>query len=145
MNYLTTRTYKPVNLVNEMDRMFNQLFDSAPVSASRSFPVDILENTDSYRIEAEIPGFTAEDVDVKVDDNLLIIEAIKPNLDTKDEAVKEEWRVRERSQGNRKRSFVLPDDVEKSKVHAEISDGILIVELKKKPETKPVSIKVKTK
>ena len=29
MNYLTTKSYRPVNLMSDMDRVFNQFFETA--------------------------------------------------------------------------------------------------------------------
>ena len=145
MKYLTTKTYRPVSLVNDMDRLFDQFFDTAKAPAARTFAVDIAENTDGYRLEADLPGFTAADVDIRVEDNLLVIEAkILENTDGKkdDEPT---WRVRERRQGDLKRSFVLPEDVAKEAVEAEMKNGVLSVSLKKKPEAKPFSVKVQGK
>ncbi len=147
MNYLTTKSYRPDNLISDMDRMFNQFYTGNAAPAQRGFNVDIAETEDGYQIEADLPGFSAGDVDVRVEDNLLVIEAkVLENTDKQD---KEEenvtWYVRERKQGNLKRSFVLPDDVNKSDVDAEMKNGILSVVLKKKPEAKPFTVKVQGK
>jgi HSP20 family protein len=146
MNYMTTKSYRPANLINDMDRMFNQLY-SSKAPAHRGFNVDIAETPEVYRIEADLPGFAAEDVDVRVEENLVVIEARVLENDKKGEENKEEekvnWYVRERKQGNLKRSFVLPEDVNKNGVEAAMKNGILTVDLKKKPEAKPFTVKVK--
>ena len=136
MKYLTTKSYRPANLISDMDRMFNQFYTGNAAPAQRGFQVDIAENKDGYQIEADLPGFSAGDVDVRVEDNLLVIEAkVLENTEKEDkEDEKVTWYVRERRQGNLKRSFVLPDDVNKSDVDAEMKNGILSVVLRKKPE-----------
>ena len=146
MNYMTTKTYRPVRLMNDMDRMFNQFFENSKAPTVRGFAVDIAEIDDGYSIAANLPGFSAEDVDVRVDDNLLVIEAkeLEKTEEKKDEG-KMTWYVRERRSGSLKRSFVLPEDVEKNGVEAEMKNGVLSVLLKKKPEAKPFSVKVKGK
>ena len=147
MNYLTTKTYRPVSLINDMDRMFSQLYENTKVPTVRGFAADITESTDEYLIMADMPGFKAADVDVRVEDNLLVIEA-KALANTAKEGKTEEktsWHLKERVQGDRKRSFLLPDDVDKSAVEARMNDGVLTVALKKKPEAKPFSIKVNGK
>ena len=146
MNYVTTKTYRPANLMNDMDRVFNQFFETAKVPAARGFAVDINENEEGYGISANLPGFAAEDVDVRVEDNLLVIEA-KELENTEKESGENSvtWHVRERRSGSLKRSFVLPEDVEKGAVEAEMKNGVLSVMLKKKPEAKPFSVKVKGK
>jgi HSP20 family protein len=145
MKYLTTNAYRPVSLVNDMDRLFDQFFETAKAPASRAFAVDIAENEDGYRIEADLPGYSAADVDIRVEDNLLVIEA--KALENTEEKKEEErtWRVRERSRCDLKRSFVLPEDVEKEAVEAEMKNGVLFVTLKKRPEAKPFSVKVQGK
>ena len=147
MNYLTTKSYRPANLIEDMDRMLNQFYTGNTAPAQRGFNVDIAEAADGYQIFADLPGYTAEDVDVRVEDNLLVIEAkVLENTDKEDkEEEKVTWYVRERKQGNLKRSFVLPDDVNKSDVDAEMKNGILSVVLKKKPEAKPFTVKVQGK
>ncbi len=146
MNYLTTKTYRPINIMSDMDRVFDQFFETAKAPAAKGFAVDIAENEEGYSILADLPGFSAEDVDVRVEDNLLVIEAReleKTNPKNTDENTN--WHVRERRSGSLTRSFVLPDDVEKSAVEAEMKNGVLSVLLKKKAESKPFNIKVKAK
>lgn len=146
MNYMTTKSYRPANLVNNMDRMFNQLYSNNAAPAHRGFKVDIAEKTDAYSIVADLPGFAAEDVDVRVEENLLVIEAkILDETEKSDAEEKVTWFVRERKQGSQKRSFILPEDVNKTDVEAEMNNGILSVNLKKKPEAKPFNVKVKGK
>jgi HSP20 family protein len=147
MNYLTTKTYRPVNLINDMDRMFNHLFENTKAPSARGFAADIAESAEEYRVLADMPGFTAADVDVRVEDNLLVIEAkvLENTAEEGKDADKTAWHLKERVQGDRKRSFLLPDDVDKSAVEARMNDGVLTVLLKKKPEAKPFSIKVNGK
>lgn len=150
MNYMTTKTYRPVNVMNDMDRMLNHIFDADKAPSSRGFAADIAEIEDGYRIVANIPGFGAGDVDVRVEENLLVIEAKEltetPETGKKAEAdEKITWYVRERRNGTLKRSFILPEDVEKTSVNAEMKNGVITVHLNKKPESKPFSIKVQDK
>ena len=147
MNYLSTRNYRPVKLMNDMDQVFNQIFETAKVPTARGFAVDVAETEDGYKIAANLPGFEAGDVDVRVEDNLLVIEARELEETGKKEKAEEKltWYVRERRNGNLKRSFVLPEDVNKNDVEAEMKNGVLSVLLKKKPESKPFSVKVQGK
>ena len=77
MNYMTTKSYRPANMINDMDRMFNQLY-SSKAPAHRGFNVDIAETPEVYRIEADLPGFAAEDVDVRVERKCLFGEHVPP-------------------------------------------------------------------
>ena len=151
MKYLTTKTYRPatVNLLSDVDRMFNQFLDAGVDRGhtTRSFPVDIAETADAYRIDADMPGFAAADVDVRVEDNLLVIEgkALETAEAPKEGENEVVWRMKERRAGSIKRSFVLPDDVDKSSVEAQMDHGVLSVTVMKRAEAKPFSVKVKGK
>ena len=146
MKYLTTTSRRPaaMSVFNDMDRMFN-LFETARVPSSRGFAADIAESEDGYRIVGNLPGFAGEDLDIRVEDNLLVIEAKVLEDAKKTDGEKVNWYNRERRQGDVKRSFVLPENVDKSSVDAEMKNGVLTVELKKKAEAKPFSVKVRSK
>jgi len=120
--------------------MLNQFHTGRTAAVQKGFNVDIAESSEGYRIYADIPGFTAENVDVRVEENLLIIEAGIPENKTEENLT---WHVNERRGENLKRSFVLPKDVNKVDVEAEMKNGVLTVNLKKKPEAKPFTVKVK--
>jgi len=60
----------------------------------------------------------------------------------KEEKGKKYHRI-ERSYGSFMRSFILPDNVDESKVLAEVKDGVLTVHLPKNEKTKPKAIDVK--
>jgi len=137
MNYLT------VNRINDMNRILNQFHAGHSTPVQRGFKVDIAETRDEYRIYADLPGFTAENVDVRIEENLLIIEASVPGNSKEKE--KMTWHIRERKMENLKRSFVLPEDVNRVDVDAGMNNGVLTVNLRKKPEAKPFTVKVQEK
>ena len=138
MTYLTT------NIINDMNCMFNRLFTNPHTRTNRGFAADILETADGYRIEAELPGFTHKDVEIRIKDKLLVIEAQVIGED--DSAASDDenltWFTRERVQGNRQRSFVLPEDADTETLNAELKNGCLTVNLSKKPEARPLTFKV---
>lgn len=142
MKQLATTICQPVSMLNDMDHLFNRLFHTT-VPPVQSFRTDIVETDEGYRIQAELPGFHADNTDVRIEDNILVIEATTPESVT--ETVKDNttWFVRERIQGSRKRSFSLPNNVDKGSIKAELKNGVLTVELNKSPEAKSFSIKVK--
>ena len=142
MMYLKTKTNRPVSL---SESVFNHFFDDTPRMVRRGFHVDITETDTAYQIQADLPGFEAADVDVKIEEGFLHIEAKKPEVD-KTESKEEKgitWHLRERNESTVQRSFALPKDVEKDHVDAEMKNGILRVELRKTPQAQPLSIHVK--
>jgi len=143
MKYLATLKDRPLGLISDMDRVFNQLTTGFGAQNYRGFAVDISENADEYLIEAELPGFEAADVDMRVEKNLLHIEGkiSESSQEESDEELK--WYVRERRQSGFQRTFVLPDDINKDAIEANMKNGVLLVTLKKNPEAKALTVKVR--
>lgn len=123
---------------NEFDRLFNAVFSEAPVWNTRQPVVNIVEEEDGYLLEAELPGMSEDDVDVRVEDNLLTISASHEEADEE-----RRYLIRERAAREYRRSFVLPKDADRSKIEARFKSGILYLDIRKLPEAKPRQIKIK--
>ncbi len=95
--------------------------------------LDLSELDNSYTVKAEIPGVRKEDIDVRVDGNVVTISAeVK-----KEKEEKKEGRVlrSERQEGYASRSFTLACPVDEAKAAAKYENGILELSLPKKAET----------
>lgn len=103
-----------------------------------SYPVDVSEENGMIKVEAELPGFNKEDIDVSIDDNVLRIEAERKTEETG--ATKH---LSERRYTRVQRSFMLPAPVDESKADAKISDGVLYLEIPKKGEQGKKQIDIK--
>ena len=92
--------------------------------------LDVAEDNSAYTIKAEIPGVRKEDIDVRVDGNVVSLSAEVKK--TKEE--KEEGRVlrSERYYGMVRRSFSLGSDVDQGKSVAKYQDGVLTLTLPKR-------------
>ena len=102
--------------------------------------VDIFEKGDDLVIRAEIPGVEKSDIEVRVEDNTLVLKG-----ERKQEQGFEEhnaYRL-ERSYGSFVRSFRLPKTVDPSGISAEYRAGVLEVTLPKAEEAKPKQIEIK--
>jgi len=142
VRYNPNRSY--LNLWNDFDALLGNLFDNNSADHSRSIVVDIRETGDSYLIEAELPGFSEKDIEVKVEDRVLSISAsIDRKNEQKDEKKDDQFLVRERRSESFSRSFSLPEDVDVDRIDGNYRNGVLTLSLAKKPETKPKNIKVK--
>ncbi|HQT47618.1 MAG TPA: Hsp20/alpha crystallin family protein [Acidocella sp.] len=112
-------------------------FFSAPLPS-----VDVVEDDKSYTVTAELPGLTAEDVDVSLEGSSLIIKGEKQNETKKEE---KNYYLSERSYGAFERSFYLPDGVDRDKIKAEVAKGVLTVTLPKtaaaQAKTKKIEVK----
>jgi HSP20 family protein len=109
------------------------------------YAVDIWEDADHLHVQAELPGFTREQVDVTLDSGTLTITAVREN-DTQKPANADseanEWLLRERRFTRFQRSFSLPSTIDESSVTAKLENGILGLTLSKKSEAKPRRITI---
>ena len=101
--------------------------------------VDIFENDNDVVIKAELPGMNAKDIEVRLENNGLML---KGERHFEKETKEENYHRIEREYGSFSRAFALPTVVDGDKVVAEYKDGILKIVLPKKEERKPKPIKV---
>ena len=115
----------------------------APAENSRHIRTDIRDDSDKFVLEAELPGFKKEDINIDLTDEMLTLSAEhKTETDEKDKEGR--YIRRERSYGSYKRSFDL-SGIDASAVTAEYKNGILTLDLPKKqneaPKTRRLEIK----
>jgi HSP20 family protein len=110
--------------------------------AARSPVVDVREKKDAYLIEAELPGVSEKDLKLELKDGLLTLSTEKKE-ESQDKAEDGKWIRRERRERYFTRNFELPEDADGEKIEARFKDGLLTVEVPKKPETSPRLVPVK--
>lgn len=96
--------------------------------------VDFMENERDYSLNAEMPGFKKEDINVHIDNGVLHIEATKSDSkETKDE--KKNYYHKERTWGKVQRSFRLPVNADKDNSSVSFQDGVLHLSFPKTANT----------
>lgn len=102
--------------------------------------LDIYESDTSYRVVAAVPGVKSEDIDVRLQDNVLSITA-SVRLDR----VEENGRtlMRERRYGQFSRSLRLPVPVSADGIEAVYENGVLTLHVPKVEAVHPRTIQVK--
>jgi HSP20 family protein len=93
--------------------------------------MDVSEKDNNYEIKADLPGVKKEDINIRIDGNVVQIDAeMKRDKETRgpDNRVLRSERYR----GSVSRSFSLAQEVDESKVKANYADGVLTLELPKK-------------
>lgn len=130
------RIFDPV-LVDPFELMSSRFM--APMrklmeDGSLDIRLDVTEADDMYKVRADIPGVKKNDINVRIDGNVIRIDAqAKKEKETKDSGGKvlrsERW------QGAVSRTFSLAQDVDESKAKAKYEDGVLTLELPKKATT----------
>lgn len=116
-------------------RLFSELFNNrqmlAPWFAGLNTEpyVDIIENSKSFKVKAEIPGIKTDDLDVSVSENSLTISG------NKKEEKKEEGDNYIRHEcfcGSFSRTIALPEEADMENAEATLENSILTVEIPKK-------------
>ena len=102
--------------------------------------VDISEDDHGYFLKADLPEIKKDDVRVTVEDGILCVSGERK---TQKEDQKRKFHRIERSYGNFRRSFTLPEDADSKKVTAEFRDGVLKVHLPTTPIARSKAIEVK--
>jgi HSP20 family protein len=102
-------------------------------------PVDVYERGDHLVIRAELPGVSREDIDIRVENGVLVLQGQRK----REEEVEERNAFRlERLFGAFTRSFSLPTTVDSSKIGARLKDGVLEIALPKAEAAKPKKVSI---
>jgi HSP20 family protein len=101
--------------------------------------VDILERADELTVLADVPGATADGIDIHFEDGMLSIHAKTP---ARNQEV--EFLVREYGVGDFYREFRVNETIDAAKISADLADGVLTLHLPKVEAVKPRKIAVKS-
>src|SRR6516165_9691492 len=141
---------------SEMDRLFDRfgfpslrrVFDIEPAwrsASSFSFSVpaiDMSEDEKAYKISAELPGIDAKDIDVSVSGDMLVLKGEKrQEREEKDK----NYHFSERAYGSFQRAFELPGSVDRNRVTADFSKGVLTITLPKTAEAQKPTQKIEVR
>jgi HSP20 family protein len=143
-----------------MDRLFvrfaggwgmpslRRMFDAEPAfqyESSFALPspaVDISEDDGAYKVTAELPGMAEKEIEVVVSGDTL---SIKGEKRLEKEQKEKNFHLSERSYGSFQRSFYVPDGVDRDKIAADFSKGVLTVTMPKTAkaveQTKKIEVK----
>jgi HSP20 family protein len=132
-------------LQNEMNRLFNTVFDTpTPGNGGSTLrrwmpPMDLVETADHFVLRADLPGLTEEDVKIEFEDGTLTVSGErKAEHESKNEGY---YRV-ERAFGSFSRSLTLPQGIDPEAVSASFDRGVLEVSIPKPEEKKPRRIEI---
>ena len=123
----------------EMDELEKAFFGSRDIA---EFKTDIRDNGDSYTLEADLPGFSKDDIKVDAENGYLTISAERYS-ESEQKDGKGNYVRRERSYGSFTRSFDI-SEIDEEGIRAKFENGVLTLELPKHkvqaPEAKHISI-----
>src|SRR4051812_11564375 len=100
---------------------------------------DIKETKTAYVIKADVPGLNEEDVNVSMTGHQLTVSGRREQEHRNED---DQFFAVERSAGSFARTFSLPDVVDADAVKAEMKNGVLTVEVPKRPEAQPRKVNI---
>lgn len=104
--------------------------------------VDMNEDEKSYKISAELPGMDEKDIEVVLSGDTLTIKGEKSQ--EREDKGKNHF-LAERCYGAFQRSFLLPEGVDRDKIDAKFTKGVLTVALPKSAEALKAKKKIEVK
>jgi HSP20 family protein len=141
------------NFIGTFDKMFDEITRStfpevfkhigAEPFGKAAYPkVNVISHENSVTIEAELAGFTKEDINIEVNEGVLTVSGgTSQATENTDKSV---YLLRELKRSSFSRSFTLGDQLDVSTVDASFDNGLLIIsiqKLTKEPASKKVTIK----
>ena len=144
---MTLVRFDPFRDLSQLQNRVNRLFTDSRATGLEEDPfqswapaVDIFERGDNLILSAELPGVSREELELKVEGNVLTLRGERQ----RDKTIQDEQYHRvERTYGTFSRSFTLPSTVDSARIEARFKDGILEVTLPKAEDAKPKRIDVK--
>jgi HSP20 family protein len=148
------------NFRNEIEGLFNRfdtdflfpsvtrLFEIEPFWGKKSEftftvpPVDVTEDAKGYKVTAELPGLDEKNIAITLTGDQLVLKGEK--IAEKEEKEKNYY-LSERNYGSFQRSFRLPEGVDRDKIEAAFTKGVLTITLPKTAEAQVPEKKIEVK
>lgn len=133
-----------VTLRQAMDRLFDDTV-FRPITASAGngdlarLPLDVKATPDELLVEAALPGFAPDDVEITVEGGTLTIRAEDKRDETREDV---RWVVRELSRGSVMRTVTLPTGLEADRAEATFEHGVLRLRIPRAEQVKPRQIRI---
>lgn len=123
---------------NWLPSIFNDFFDNEwMVKANATAPaINVFETEKEYKVELAAPGMTKEDFNVHIDEENNLVISMEKKTENKEENKTEEKKEgrylrREFSYTKFQQTMILPEDVDKDKICAQVENGVLNISLPK--------------
>lgn len=124
----------PVNRKNSwLPDVFNDFFDTdfMPKANATAPAINVKESEIDYEVEVAAPGMTKEDFNVHLNQDGDLSIKMESKKNNAEEEKKAHYLRREFAYSKFEQTLILPDDVDKEKISAKVSDGVLTVVLPK--------------
>jgi len=141
VRYNKNRGYAPTSVNGLLDKFFNDSnFDNTQVE-NFSPKVDVLESDKTYELHFAVPGFDKKSFGIDIEQNVLTVSGERKMEELGED---EKFTSIQTQYGAFKKTFTLLDTIDRTKVDAAYSEGILKITLPK-DEVKVMKTTVKIK
>ena len=125
---------------NWLPSIFNDFFDNDWMEKTNATApaINVVESDKDYKVEVAAPGMTKDDFNIHLgEDNELVISMEKKVENEEKDKENKKYLRREFSYTKFNQSLYLPENVDKEKISASVTDGVLTINLPKySPEEK---------
>lgn len=140
MNMMRFANQYPNVLDRFLDNELNDVKTNRIYNHKSTIPsVNIVESKDEFLIEVAAPGYTKDDFNIELNNDTLVLSTEIEKEKELNEG--ERFTKREFSYHSFRRSFTLPELIEKEQIKAKYENGILLVSIPKKEEAKPAPVR----
>ncbi|MEQ1553852.1 MAG: Hsp20/alpha crystallin family protein [Ferruginibacter sp.] len=125
------------NNYRSLDGLMKEIFNEFPAAVSKTVredvlnypPVNITDKKEMYLVELSVPGYEKADFGIKLDNNILTVNAEQKTENTveSEKTIRKEFGLK-----SFKRSFTLNEKIEIDNILARYENGILKIDLPKK-------------
>lgn len=121
---------------NWLPSIFNDFFDNEWMAkANATAPaINVIESEKEYKVEVAAPGMTKEDFNIRIDEDNNLVISMEKKVENKEEKKDGRYLRREFSYSKFQQTMILPDNVDKEKIAAQVENGVLTIDLPKLSE-----------
>lgn len=121
---------------NWLPSIFNDFFDNEwMVKANATAPaINVIETEKAYKVELAAPGMTKEDFNVRIDEENNLVISMEKKTENKEEKKDGRYLRCEFSYSKFQQTMILPENVDKDHISAQVENGVLNIELPKLSE-----------
>ena len=121
---------------NWLPSIFNEFLDNEwMVKANATAPaINVIETEKAYKVELAAPGMTKEDFNVRIDEENNLVISMEKKTENKEEKKDGRYLRREFSYSKFQQTMILPENVDKDHISAQVENGVLNIELPKLSE-----------
>lgn len=130
------------NNPNWLPNIFNDFFDNDwMVKANATAPsINVIESDKDYQVEVAAPGMTKEDFNIHLNENSNLVISMEKRQTNEDDNQNKRYLRREFSYSKFEQALILPDNIVKEKIKANVSNGVLTITIPKQTPEERIKV-----